>query len=227
MFTLSFTMPDADATVAATFTPSDWFTINSNQKEWMTYYQEWGNYEITDGAGTGKTIKVLTISTVDIINMTATATDLEGVCYKGMPSLFYCQGGLPTKLLFTPTKNTTTVTAASAFKGGLSKLSPTLQEKIYLLVGSEFLQTDIGAGESKNFDIHKCAIILGSALAGSRLVIVGEGGTGIDSVQRMTDDGESQEWYLLDGRKLNAKPSRSGLYINKDKKVVIKYPSII
>lgn len=219
---LGFTMPAQNATVDATFTPSYWFIIDSNQKQWMTFYHDWGNYEISDGAGTGKTIKVLTISNMDSKNMTVTATDLEGVCYQGMPSLFYCEGGLPKKLKFTPTTKTTTVTAASAFQGGLNKLSPTLQEKIYLLVGSEFLQTDIGAGESKDFDIHKCIVLLSSDMAGSRLVIVEEGGTGIDSVQRMTGDGESQAWYLLDGRKLNAKPSRPGLYINNGKKVVIK-----
>ena len=106
--TKKFTMPYEEAKVLGAYSTADWFSIDTKEKEWMTYYQDWDNYDITDGAGTGKTIKVLTVSAVDLDKWTVTATDLEGVCYKGMPSLFYCQGGLPKKLIFTPTTKTTT-----------------------------------------------------------------------------------------------------------------------
>ncbi len=44
--------------------------------------------------------------------------------------------------------------------------------------------------------------------------------TGIDTVQRSEVRGQS--YYTLDGRKLNSKPSKAGLYIVNGKKIVIK-----
>jgi len=46
--------------------------------------------------------------------------------------------------------------------------------------------------------------------------------TGIISTTNYTNDTNSDAWYSLDGRRLSAKPSRAGVYINKGIKVVIK-----
>ena len=46
--------------------------------------------------------------------------------------------------------------------------------------------------------------------------------TGIISTTNDTNDTNSDAWYSLDGRRLSAKPSRAGVYINKGIKVVIK-----
>ena len=42
------------------------------------------------------------------------------------------------------------------------------------------------------------------------------------STTNYTNDTNSDAWYSLDGRRLSAKPSRAGVYINKGIKVVIK-----
>ena len=46
--------------------------------------------------------------------------------------------------------------------------------------------------------------------------------SGIKDVHRSVADGPSNNWYTLDGRKLDKQPSRKGLYIRGGKKVVIK-----
>ena len=46
--------------------------------------------------------------------------------------------------------------------------------------------------------------------------------TGIISTTNDTNDTNSDAWFTLDGRRLSAKPSRAGVYINKGIKVVIK-----
>ena len=48
-----------------------------------------------------------------------------------------------------------------------------------------------------------------------------EGATGIVDVRENTEDGSSDAWYDLQGRKLNGKPSRKGMYIHHGVKVVV------
>ena len=68
---------------------------------------------------------------------------------------------------------------------------------------------------------------LADAGAGSRGLSVisigdGDGTTGINTLPN--DDGEdmSGNWYTLDGRKLQGKPTQKGVYISNGKKMVIK-----
>ena len=48
--------------------------------------------------------------------------------------------------------------------------------------------------------------------------------TGILSIDHspLTIDHSSGAWYTLDGRKLDGKPAKKGVYINKGRQVVIK-----
>ena len=39
----------------------------------------------------------------------------------------------------------------------------------------------------------------------------------------MINDNDADAWYTLDGRKLDSKPTRKGLYIHGGRKVVIKW----
>ncbi len=45
--------------------------------------------------------------------------------------------------------------------------------------------------------------------------------TGITTVNGNAN-GNVNDWYTLDGRRLNAKPTQTGVYINNKKKVIIK-----
>ena len=65
------------------------------------------------------------------------------------------------------------------------------------------------------------------ALGGFGSTVVFEGDTEIDddvvgiTTTNFTNDTNSDAWYTLDGRRIDGKPSRAGVYINDGKKVVI------
>ena len=46
--------------------------------------------------------------------------------------------------------------------------------------------------------------------------------TGITTTNCTNNTNSDDAWYSLDGRKLNGKPTKPGLYINNGRKVVIK-----
>lgn len=47
-----------------------------------------------------------------------------------------------------------------------------------------------------------------------------DGASGIQSIQEIS--AEDDHWYTIDGRRLNSKPSKSGLYIHQQKKAIIR-----
>ncbi len=49
------------------------------------------------------------------------------------------------------------------------------------------------------------------------------GGTGIDIVQRSTFNVQRELWYTLDGRRLSAKPTTKGIYINNGRKIIVNH----
>lgn len=46
--------------------------------------------------------------------------------------------------------------------------------------------------------------------------------TGIDAVRHTQQPALADQWYMMDGRQLNGRPSKSGLYIHNGRKVVIR-----
>jgi hypothetical protein len=229
----SFSMPEADAEIAATFTPSNWFTIPSNGKKWMSFYHVWKdannapeNYTVSDyntaGAATPKTIEVKTITAADSKTGEVTFGSLEGVSYSGMPTLFHCETVLPDVLKFTPnTTATTTVTPATQFIG-VATATQLSGDGIYVMNGDgDFIWA---SDTSEKLGAHKCYVNLGKA-AGRRLTVISDdNATGIHSIDNgpSTMDDADGAWYSIDGRKLQGKPTKKGLYIYKGKKTVIK-----
>ena len=223
---LAFTMPEVDATIAATFSTSTWFTIDTNQKEWMSFYHEWentapANYTVSDGSETGKTIGVKTITGVDLQTGDMTPADLGGISYNGVPTLFYCEGNLPEKLKFTPnTTATNSVTPYSKFTGTAKALTAAdldaLGNGLYVMNSlGEFIRAYDHTG---GLAAHRCYINLGSEAAPARLRITDE----TVGISHVDIDFIDDAWYSLDGRKLDSKPTKKGLYINGGRKVVIK-----
>ena len=52
--------------------------------------------------------------------------------------------------------------------------------------------------------------------------IVAIEGTGIEQVSRDKSQVTSEEYYMLDGRKISSKPSAKGIYIVNGKKVILR-----
>ena len=189
----------------------------------MSFFQNLGDYivsGIVSGAsGTGgNPLELLTISGIDFGTGVATLKDLGGISFKGVPMLFYCKGGLPEWLRFDPKAGVTAPEYDPQFKGGVSDLSAFADLSVYVLFGSELVKVDLSG--SKLFDIYKAFVVANSSVASSRLFFVHGGTTAIDLIPVLSE-GEGV-WYDLQGRKLNGKPSKKGLYIMDGKKVIIK-----
>lgn len=223
--TKTFTMPEGKAAVKGTFTESGSFIIKTNGKEWMSFFQNLGDYTVkglsSGASGTGGSanlLELLTISGIDFSKGIATLKDLGGLCFQGVPMLFYCEGGLPEQLLFSPVTGKTAPEYDEQFKGGVSDLSPFAGLSVYVLFGSELVKVDLS--DSKLFDIYKAFVVAASTKSATRLTLVRDGATAIDLVTT-PDEGEGK-WFDLQGRQLDGKPSKKGLYIRNGKKMIIK-----
>ena len=223
--TKTFTMPEGKAAVKGTFTESGSFIIKTNGKDWMSFFQNLGDYTVkglsSGASGTGGSanlLELLTISGIDFAKGIATLTDLGGICFKGVPMLLYCKGGLPEQLLFSPVTGKTAPQFDPQFKGGVSDLSAFAGLSVYVLFGSELVKVDLS--DSKLFDIYKAFVVAASTKSATRLTFVRDGATAIDLVTT-PDEGEGK-WFDLQGRQLDGKPSKKGLYIRNGKKMIIK-----
>ena len=231
----SFTMPVEEAAVTATIAPSDWFTIDTNQKAWMSFYHEWktdggtsqtpvnANYTVSDLDGM-ETISALTVTAADLKTGEITTGNLNGVSYYGMPTLFYCSNKLPAKLKFTPVAGASpNVTPWRYFSGVTEDTDMRNYTNVYVLnAQGYFFYADI-APDDYTLKAHRCYIDLGniSVAAPARLHIIGGEETAIDRTRTDSAAGDGQ-WFSLDGRRIDGKPSRKGIYINGGRKVVIK-----
>jgi hypothetical protein len=96
---------------------------------------------------------------------------------------------------------------------------------IYLLYQNEFVYNMAGELAKGKVYLNPNHGIGGSRPAPSRLKIRinTEAGTGIDSVtEEEISDAKKDSWYTLDGRRLDGKPQRRGLYITREKKVIVR-----
>ena len=53
-------------------------------------------------------------------------------------------------------------------------------------------------------------------------MLMGQDATGIVDLRWQKDDGMGERWYSIDGRRLQQKPSKKGVYVKNGKKIVVK-----
>lgn len=99
----------------------------------------------------------------------------------------------------------------------MSDLSTFAGQAVFVLFGSELVKADLSG--STAFDPNK-AFVAASTKSATRLTLVRDGATAIDLVTT-SDEGEGK-WFDLQGRQLDGKPSKKGLYIRNGKKMIIK-----
>ena len=78
---------------------------------------------------------------------------------------------------------------------------------------------------TKNVPARKAFLALsGEAAKARQFTMVFEDATGISEELRVKSEefATATDWYTLDGRKLSGKPTKSGVYVNSGRKVVIK-----
>ncbi len=113
------------------------------------------------------------------------------------------------------------------FIGTYNSLTFDADDKSLLFMGGESKLHYPAAGASIGAQRAYFKIGEDRASASARIVSFsinfGDGETtGIDNVQCSMSNVQSDNWYSLDGRKLNGKPTQPGVYINGGRKVVIK-----
>ena len=87
----------------------------------------------------------------------------------------------------------------------------------YVLYNGMFLLYDTNNG----VPAHRCWLNV-SAPAAARLDINLSETTSLNDKGKMINDKEAAAWYTLDGRKLDGKPAKKGVYVNNGNKTVIK-----
>ena len=75
-----------------------------------------------------------------------------------------------------------------------------------------------------NVPANRAVLLLPTGTKAAReLTLVDSGTTGVSEMVRVnSEEFVTAQWYTLDGRKLDAIPTKKGLYILNGKKVVIK-----
>ena len=86
----------------------------------------------------------------------------------------------------------------------------------YLLYDGKFILAD----ENGGLGAHKCLLVL-NGTNNAPVLSIGET-TNLVSIDNGQLTIDNDVWYTLDGRKLQGKPTKKGLYIHNGRKVVIK-----
>ena len=95
----------------------------------------------------------------------------------------------------------------------------------YFWVGKDLLDQPIELVDGSNFRIEEAGeynisvMEPGKGLNEPIVMVVSKVQTGIDNI---AVDSQSNEWYNLNGQKLNGKPTTPGIYINGGKKVIVR-----
>ena len=189
--------------------------------EYVTFYKD---EALTLNEGTTDA-QLYTITEVNETAATATLSDILTVAPANTPLLVKNNGTEEKTFLLIPTETTNTVTVANEIKGSTAATTiaaSTTTQNNYAFNGKEF----VWVKDALDIPANKAWLEIGSTpAAGSRTVklVFGNSLTGIEGVaaDKAEADGNGN-WYDLNGRKLNSKPTTKGVYINNGRKVVIK-----
>ena len=184
--------------------------------EYATYFKDEALYVENENA------QLYTISSVT--ESEAVLSDAITVAPANTPLLVYNKSEQDKTFLLIPTTDDADeVTPATQFVGTLEATTipaSTTGADNYALNGYAFVWVKNEIAVAAN----KCWLQIGNqpaaARAMTRSIVGGNGTTGIDAIENVTIDNEG--WYDLQGRKLQAKPNRGGIYIHNGKKVVIR-----
>ena len=205
----------SNKTITQNLTPN---SVGSDK--WLTYYNNYANFQadantkvykgsVEDGnvmltavndkivkAGEAVLLKSTSATITMISTTTASADDYADNELRGL--------------------NTRTATS-SILTGGLSGGT------IYVL-GNQNSHFGFHEYTGDYMAANKAFLALPSSSSGSRRlsIVFRNGETGVDMPISETEGTSADDWYTLDGRKLVAEPTASGVYVNQGKKIIVK-----
>ena len=184
--------------------------VDFTSKNWVTYY---ASEDLALPTG-------ITAYRVSAVNGAMVTAETVGYIKANTGVLLY-KSGTPAMPLLAGSYTGTNTDYTSLLKGGNFA-----EGRNYILYGDNFVVYDgtaTGPGE------YRCYLPAEDATAAARyrsltIVVGGDGGTTSIDGTRLTDNDNmaDADWYDLQGRKLDGKPEKKGLYIMNGKKVVIK-----
>jgi hypothetical protein len=184
--------------------------------EYATFYKDENLYTEDENA------ELYTISEVNATQ--AVLSDAVQIMPKNTPMLVYNKGTEKKTFLLIPTEDEANqVTAANEFKGTLSTMGMPGSTSItdyYVCTGKAFRWVK-NAG---TIGANKCWLQIGeqpaTTRANTRSIVGGGNTTGIDGIEN--DESAVEGYYDLNGRKLQGKPTRGGIYIQNGRKVIVR-----
>ena len=189
----------------------------------------------------GATARALTSASISGTTLTLTFGDAVSVLEAGTPYIIKWASGTDltaANLVF----NDVTIDAAQhdydnrqdgdqrvRFVGTYAPLSFDAENKSILMMGAAntlyYPQSGAGIGAQRAyFKIGSDGALLARRLTAFNIDFGDDEATGIISIEsgKLKIENDADAWYSLDGRRLSAKPSRAGVYINNGIKIVIK-----
>ena len=187
------------------------FPVTVAPGEYVTYY--------SDMALKANDANVKLYSVTDVSETAATITELS-VAAAETPLLVY-NGSTEATVILIPTNDAAdNVTPAKEFVGTLTgeNITSTSSYDYYAFNGLDFVYVT----NTVNIPAGKCYIAIPTGgWAARSITLVNNSPTAIEATLMNNEEMNNDEWYDLNGRKVN-KPTKKGVFINNGRKVVIK-----
>ena len=211
---------DGETLPSFTVTLFEGYEVKVPAGEYVTYFRDEPLYADPVSSADAK---LYTISSVSTTDGTATLSDAIATAPSSTPLLVYNAGNTDATFLLIPAdaEPNLTLTVAPEFIGTTEATTiPASTDGLnnYAFNGKKFIwvKSALAIGANKAW----LAIPVTNNARTINLVFDDGSATGIDGVTR-TDD-QDGDYYDLNGRKLDKKPTRKGVYIQNGRKVVIK-----
>ena len=204
------------------------FAANSTNL-WATFCSQ-NEYEVPEGC-TAYTIGSISGSTVMLSDALTTVPAYTPVLIQRdanvtlpVTAIYKAAGSAPASGYDAQTGLAATPGTAFTFYGNCLRSDVSADDfKDYYNEGQTYLLFDgkfILADENGGLGAHKCLLVL-NGTNNAPVLSIGET-TNLVSIDNGQLTIDNDVWYTLDGRKLNGKPTKKGLYIHNGRKVVIK-----
>ena len=190
------------------------FDILRQMKDLFADGNQWTGYVAQEDLALPDGLTAYTVTALG--ETTATAAAL-GYIPQGEPVLL-CRSD-KTSNLYRARAGSGTVPATNLLQAASSTNQPRAYQD-YVLYQDAFILTSGGTLATGKVFLPIPSANASRAVARSIVLDDGET-TGMEDVRWQTEEG-SGDWYSIDGRKLDGKPTRKGVYIQNGKKVVVK-----
>lgn len=188
------------------------FSIYRNLDITFAAGQTWASYYSSENLTVPTGLTAYVVSAVDADNGTVTA---ETVSYIPANQAVLLENGSDASAPFAAesyTGQTTTVSNLLQGTASAVDVSTISSGTVYVLYNNVFRRATSGT-----IPANRGYLVL-SGIALSRMLINPGRSTGIDT---LAVGDETEQWYGIDGRKLNGQPKKTGLYIRNGKKVYV------